>query len=639
MKASTGRRPHPHSLHGSQAQCCPPLLQTLAPLGTALNSNAFFSLTAIAAATLLTGCASSGTATETVTNPYSATGSSTLGDLQVSTMRVFGDSYSDTAYTSAIGTINWSEQLQANGLVSENLNYAVGGASATSGGTESTFEKQLATAMTGKAIADGDLTVVYLGYNDIGNSGSADNLVTASADYLTGINQLIAAGAADDNRRIFVTQIHNWSRNPNVADSTSGQVTTWNTMVAGIANTHANIIAVDLYTAFERIYATPEAYGFANVTTADASRSSIDTLYFNGNHFGSLGQQVITSVYQHYLTRGWDWANSVSAGTDSAAQLNADIDDGTLVLGSGFGKTTGPSLQYGFRLLPLGVKETNALSSSGSQTSQVFRPFSETSAFSQSAPSGLALDFGWGTSEKPSDTRIGVALFQYQQSTELASAQDHQSRQYTSNALSAYVHRPFAGGIFSSQVSHLNLDFTNQSQDDLVNLNLTNVNTGDTWSMVNKLRFPMRSGGLSITPWISLTGQTHNLDAAQFSSLYTSDVTYSSTRMNELLSGLGVDIQSSPLFLNGGAQLQFGGSLNHRSSLYRDAITVFMEEANTAGFVQSEVIQSEKINSTLLSLQANMLLNKRVRFSATYGAELQDVKDTSSLAILAHFSY
>ena len=603
-----------------------------------MNSKAFFSLTAIAAAALLTGCASSGSSTATVTNPYSATGSSTLGEVQVSTMRVFGDSYSDPDYTSTLGSINWAEQLQANGLVSENLNYAIGGARASSGEVRS-FDQQIDTALSGTAIADGDLTVVYLGHNDIGRTGSPDNLVNSSADYLTGINELIAAGAADENRRIFVTQIHDWSRNPGVADSTASQVITWNTMIAGIANTHTNVIAVDMYTAFERIFTDPETYGFANVTTADSSRSSIDTLFTDSTHFGSLGQQVISNVYQHYLTRGWDWANSVSAGTDSAAQLNEDIDDGTLVLGTSFGNTTGQALQYGFRLLPLGVKETNALSQSSSQTSQVFRPFSEQSAFSQSTPSGLALDFGLGTSEKPSDARIGVALFQYQQSTDLASAQDHQSRQYTSNALSAYAHQPFAGGILSSHVSHLNLDFTNQSQDDLVNLNLTNENTGDTWSMANKLRYPMRSGGFSITPWVSMTAQTHNLDAAQFSSLYTSDVKYSSSRMNELLTGLGVDIQSSPVFLNGGAQVQFGGSLNHTSSLYRDAITVSMEESNTAGFVQSEVFESEKINSTLLSLQANVLLNKRVRISATYGTQLQDVKDTSSLAVLAHFSY
>ncbi len=604
-----------------------------------MNSNASFSLSAIAAAAvLLTGCASSGSSTPTVTNPYSATGSSTLGEVHVNTMRVFGDSYSDPSYTSSLGTINWAAQLKARSLVTENLNYALGGARASTGEVRS-FDQQINKALSGAAIADGDLTVVYLGHNDIGRTGSPDNLATSSADYQTGISRLTAAGAANDNRRIFVTQLHDWSRGPGVSDGTRGQVEAWNTMLAGIANANTNIVAVDMFTAFERVFATPEAYGFANVTTADSSRSAIDTLYHDSTHFGSRGQEIITRVYQHYLTRGWDWANSVSAGTDSAAQLNADIDAGTLVLGNSFGGSAGRSLQYGFRLLPLGVTEINALKPSSSQTSQVFRPFSQQASFSQSAPSGLALDFSLGTSEKPSDARVGLAVLQYQDATTLASAQDHQSRQYTSNALSAYWHQPLAGWTFSAQVSHLNLGFSNQSQDDLVNLNLTNKSSGETWSMVNKLRYPMRSGGLSITPWVSLTGQTHSLDAAQFSSLYTSDVKYSSSRMNELLSGVGFDVQSSPVFLNGGAQVQFGGSLNHTSSLYRDAIKVSMEESNTAGFVQSEIFQSEKINATLLSLQANLLLNRQVRLSATYGAKLQDMKDTSSLAVLAHFSY
>ena len=68
-----------------------------------MNSNAFFSFTAIAAAVLLTGCASSGSSAPTVTNPYSATGSSTLGEVHVNTMRVFGDSYSDPSFTGSLG--------------------------------------------------------------------------------------------------------------------------------------------------------------------------------------------------------------------------------------------------------------------------------------------------------------------------------------------------------------------------------------------------------------------------------------------------------------------------------------------------------------------------------------------------------
>ena len=598
-----------------------------------MNTNTAFSLSTIAAAVLLTGCASSGSSAPAVTNPYSATGSSTLGEVHVNTMRVFGDSYSDPSFTGSLGTINWSQQLQARGLVTENKNYALGGARASTGEVRA-FDQQINKALSGTAIADGDLTVVYLGHNDIGRTGSPDNLATASADYQTGISRLTAAGAANDNRRIFVTQLHDWSRGPGVSDGTRGQVEAWNTMLAGIANANANIIAVDMFTAFERVFAAPEAYGFTNVTTADSSRSSTDTLYHDSSHFGDRGQEIITRVYQHYLTRGWDWANGVSAGSESASRLNQDIDEGTLVLGLAGDQ----SLRYGFRLLPLGVSTTNAFSQR-TTASNVFRPFSNVSSFGQTAPSGLALDVGLGTDARPNAGRVGVALFQYEQPESLTSGQDRQARKYTSNALSMYWHQPVAGLMFSSQLSHLNLNLESQAQDALVNLNLQNQSGADTWSLENKLRYPLRSAGFDVTPWVSFTGQSHQLDSAQYQSLYTTDVRFSSNRMSELLTGVGVDIQSAPVYLNGRTKLQFGGSLNHLSSLYRDAIRVSMEEAGSLGLVQSEVFQSPKINRTQLSLQASLDLAKQVQLKATYGAQLQDVKSTSSLALLAHFHY
>ena len=598
-----------------------------------------FALTTLAAA-LLTGCASSGGSSASgVSSPFSADGSSALGSVHVNTMRVFGDSYSDPSYTGSIGTSNWSQLLVGKGLATTNKNYAIGGARASSGEVRA-FDQQLNTALgSGGAIADGDLTVVYLGHNDIGRTGSPDGLVNATTGYKAGISRLVAAGAANDNRRIFVTQLSNWGRAPGVSDGTDHQVRAWNTMLAGIANENANIIAVDMYTPFERVFANPTAYGFNNVTTAGGSSSASSALFYDTIHYGSRGQEIISRVYQHYLTRGWDWANSVSAGADASAQLSADIDAGTLVLGYSLGNRAERALQSGFRLLPLGVTETNPLSPSTSQASQVFRPFSQQVSFSQSAPSGLALDFGLGNGEKANEGRLGMAVFQYQQAKSLASAQDRQARQYTSNALSAYWHQPMAGLMFSAQMSHLNLAFANQSQDEFVNLNLQNESKGDTWSMVNKLRYPMQSGGVSITPWVSLTGQSHNLDAAQLSSLYTTDVKYGSTRMNELLSSVGFDVQTSPFYLGGGKKLQLGGSLHHTSSLYRDAITVSMEEAGSPGVVQSEVFQSSRINRTQLALQATLDVAKQIQLRATYGTQLQNVNDTSSLLLLATFRY
>ncbi|AOW12669.1 hypothetical protein LPB72_16715 [Hydrogenophaga crassostreae] len=599
-----------------------------------MNHTTTFALTTLAAA-LLTGCASSGgSGVSAVSSPFSSDGGSALGSVHVNTMRVFGDSYSDPSFTGSLGTINWSQQLQARGLVQENDNFAIGGARASSGEVRA-FDQQINKALSrNKPIADGDLTVVYLGHNDIGRTGSPDGLVKATAGYQTGIARLVAAGAAEDNRRIFVTQLSNWGRSPGVSDGTDGQVRMWNSVLEGIANGNKNIIAVDMYTPFERVFADPKAYGFTNVTTASPSRAAIDALYQDEIHFGSRGQEIITRVYQHYLTRGWDWANSITAGAQASEQINKDIDDGTLVLGL----AGQHNLKYGFRLLPLGMSESNALTLRP-QTSTVFRPFASSTAFEQSGPSGLALDTGLGSEAKPDGGRIGVAVYQYQQTNGLDAAQERYGRTYTANALSLFWHQPINDLSFSSKLSHLNLQFDSQARDDMVNLSLQNRSTGDTWSLENTLRYPLTSTGWDFTPWVSFTGQTHNLNSANVKSLYTTDVRYGSNQMRELLTGLGIDVQSKPIYLSGGKTLRWGGSLNHVTSLYRDAIRVSMEELGTPGLVQTEEFASPHINRTQLALQATLDVAKQVQLRATYGTQLQNTKDTSNVMLLASFRY
>lgn len=599
-----------------------------------MNDKTLFALTAIAAA-LLTGCASSGgSGASPVSSPFSADGSSALGAVHVNTMRVFGDSYSDPSFTRSIGTINWSQQLQARGLVVRNDNFAIGGARAATGEVRA-FDQQINTALgRNNPIADGDLTVVYLGHNDIGRTGSPDGLAKATAGYKEGLARLIAAGAANENRRIFVTQLSNWGRAPGVSDGTDHQVRAWNTMLAGIANENANIVAVDMYTPFERVFADPGAFGFTNVTTASPSRGAIDALFQDAIHYGSRGQEIITRVYQHYLTRGWDWANSVSAGAAASAQLSKDIDDGTLVLGLAGQQ----SLKYGFRLLPLGMNDPKSFALRPS-ASKVFRPFESSAAFDQSGPSGLALDAALGSEAKPSAGRVGVAVYQNQQNESLASAQDHYGRSYTANALSLYWHQPVDKLNFSSKLSHLNLQFDSHAQDDMVNLSLRNRSNGDTWSLENTLRYPLTSAGWDFTPWVSLTGQTHQLNAANVRSLYTTDVRYGSSHMSELLTSLGLDVQSKPIYLGGGKKLQLGGSLNHVTSLYRDPIRVSMEETGSPGLVQSEVFQSPRINRTQLALQASLDIARQIQLRATFGTQLQNANDTSTLLLAANFRY
>lgn len=598
-----------------------------------MKSHHALSAMTLAVTALITGCASSGGSTPSVANPYSSSGGSSLGEVHVNTMRVFGDSYSDPRFTNSIGTINWATQMQGRGTVTKSDIYALGGARASYGEARA-FDKQIDNWQSrGSAISDGDLTVVYLGHNDMGRNGSPDNnLTNAKKGYSDGVARLIAAGAAADNRRLFVTQLHDWGRGPGVSSLASQQVIGWNNYIASVANATPNVIAVDMYTVFQRVFNEPGKFGFNNVSTANPSRSAVDTLYHDATHFGNRGQDIITRVYQHYLTRGWDWANSVSAGADSAGRINQDIDNGTLVLSMAEQKT----LQPGFRLLPLGLREGDAFQFNA-RNSRVFQPFAQTPQ--GSAPTGLAFDMRVGSADNAQSSRMGIAVFQQDQAKYLSTTEMRNSKQYTSDAVSLYWNKPVSGWVMSSQVSHLDLSFSSHAQDGLVRRTLENRQRGSTWSFENKMRYPMRGDFFSVTPWVSLTNQSHSLDPALTSTLYTTDVLFSSNRVNEWLSGIGVDLQTDPISLSGQRKLRFGGSLHHTSSLSRDTVTVSMRESGSPNVVQREIFPLSKVERTQLGLQATMDVARHLQFSATYGAQLQDVRKTQSVVFKANLRF
>lgn len=598
-----------------------------------MKSHHALSAMTLAVTALITGCASSGGSTPSVANPYSSSGGSSLGEVHVNTMRVFGDSYSDPNFTNSIGTINWATQMQGRGTVTKSDIYAIGGARASYGEARA-FDKQIDNWKSrGSAIADRDLTVVYLGHNDMGRNGSPDNnLTNAKKGYSDGVARLIAAGAAADNRRLFVTQLHDWGRGPGVSSLASKQVIGWNNYIASVANATPNVIAVDMYTVFQRVFSEPAKFGFTNVSTANPSRSAVDTLYHDATHFGNRGQDIITRVYQHYLTRGWDWANSVSAGADSAGRINQDIDNGTLVLSMAEQKT----LQPGFRLLPLGLREGDAFQFNA-RNSRVFQPFAQTQQ--GTAPTGLAFDMRVGSADNAQSSRLGIAVFQQDQTRYLSTSALRNSKQYTSDAVSLYWNKPVAGWVMSSQFSHLDLAFASHAQDSLVRRTLENRQSGSTWSFENKMRYPMRGESFSVTPWVSLTNQSHSLDPALTSTLYTTDVLFSSNRVNEWLSGVGVDLQTDPISLSGQRKLRFGGSLHHVSSLSRDTVTVSMRESGSPGVVQREIFPLSKVERTQLGLQATMDVARHLQFSATYGAQLQDVRNTQSVVLKANLRF
>ncbi len=593
---------------------------------------------------VLAGCSSTGSGSGSkaaTSNPFEIKdGDKTK--MQISTLRAFGDSYTDINFTTATQrTSNWTTELTRQVPTNVLLNFAIGGSRAGSRSAKSLIGQLNAMVAQGRQnFADRDLTIVYLGYNDINKKGSSNNLEWARQGYDEGVGRLLEMGAADDNRRLFLTQLHNWSRSPGVQPGTHGQVLFWNQYIAALANEHKNVIAVDLYTPFERVFTNPSAYGFANVSTANAGRSAVDTLYHDQTHFGTRGQQIIARVYAHYLTRGWDWANTLSAGAESANQLNKDIDSGTLTLFNGKAKT----INGNWNLIALGnpgqAQNQPITTVKATATNLNDRNLPRADFGQSQSPYGLALDFSaGGTGNADKAARYGFAFSQASSRRKVSSHEERNQNMLNGNASTFYWHQPAAAGfLVSTQLSRHDLEYTNSASDDILSRTVSNSGEGKIWSFETKLRRPMSNNQMLFTPWVSLSSMRQSMSAYDAQTLYTVDTRYQMNALNDTYAGIGFDVQSHPMLIGRGMELTLGGGLSHTSSLSRTDAKISMTEIER-NFTQSETIARDRIERTRLGFNADLAVSRNFSLSATYATHLQDVKGTQAIRLSANYSF
>ncbi len=602
----------------------------------------------------LTGCASSGNSADAVSpealarNPFAMPGATSFDDVRIKTLRVYGDSYSALDYTDTRGTINWATELGKRGRAERVDNYAIGGARAASGRTNS-FDRQInASLQSNNPVGSGDalnadLAVIYLGYNDIGRHGSSNGLRSARAGYFDGINTLIKAGATNGNNRIFLTQIHDWSRNPRNDPNTASQVVMWNDFVAAQANANPNIVAVDLFTVFNRVYDNPSRFGLVNVDTVDYARSPIDALYFDSQHFGNRGQDIISRTFEHYITRGWEWASSINAGAEAALRLNQDIDNRVLL----FNHSSNKQPQSGFAVHALGGLEHEA-----------YRPARHDMSFASTLPTRA--DFsnqfnlsggdtrGFALSYRPEQRmgggahRFGVAINTSQTPRYFNERYTPLSQKSDFNATTMFWHKAVRGFDFTTQASFLRTKFDSYKYDDLLDLRVANAGAGSTWSFEQRLRHSTRHGNMTVSPWVSLTHLTHKLDAQTAQSLYTTDVRYSATQASEWLSGFGLDMRSDPIDLGKRRSITLGAGISHVASLKRDAVGVTMQETGgygAHGAVQREMFARARINRTQIGLNALVALTPSLNIQAAYATDAGDLRQGQRVSLQAHMKF
>lgn len=528
-----------------------------------------------------------------VANPFAIDGATSVNQVRVDDLRVFGDSYSVPSWQ---GNRSWPAILRNGGTARNVANYAIAGARAAAG-ANSAFGRQIDTwQASGSAIGNGDLTVAYFGYNDVGN-----DLEAARSGYRSGVDRLVSAGAASDGRRLFVTQIHDWSRNPSVDDGFAQGVRDWNSFVAGVANGNSRIVAVDLFTVFERIFQNPTAYGFTNVSTVDAANSDSDALFFDGFHFGDRGQDVIARVYRHYLTRGWDWANNIAAGENAAARLRQDLDSNRLVLQ--LAETGASSRRPGFAVFPIGSAGGDAGLADDARRGPVDPGRASFAAAygGRQAAGGIALAYRLDPA-----TTLGLAIARYDSSRgsgERAASLQHDD---SSDGLALYWQRDGSGLSATTRFSYLEHAFADRLHDEILGQSGVSRHDGTSWSLDQRISRPVRAADATLIPWASLAYQQHDIAPYSAASLYTSDLRFGRASVSDVLGAVGLDIRRDPIELAAGRHLWLSAGMSMTTSLHRDDAEVEISEAAVPGVTQRETIQRDRVERFDLSLAATL---------------------------------
>ena len=272
-----------------------------------------------------------------VPNPYAASTSPT--DLLIPRLIVFGDSYSSV--NTAVGYWKWSTQLYYDTHQAIALDdMAVGGSTGGNYGspTNDTFSAQVSRFLSTHTARDGDLTMVYFGYNDMTRSviqKSFPGIPKILGDYTAALNRLVAAGFARGNRYLLVIAPHDWSRVPRftgpdkaLAPAVHRNILAWNAGIARLAMNNPNIVAIDLYTAMECVFKQMTEFGFTDVTQQLTKRKLAEQFLYNYKdryHFGAHGHRLIRQVIEYYLTRGWDWATTTKDPTMAQKQFVATM--------------------------------------------------------------------------------------------------------------------------------------------------------------------------------------------------------------------------------------------------------------------------------------------------------------------------
>ncbi len=576
----------------------------------------------------------------TTANPYASFASDTPNKL--GTLHVFGDSYSDiNSWTRTCGNGGaiancvpkgqmWSERLVASAPGSALNSYARDGASALDGGVyggaTNDFKTQVDQFTAGASLGANDLTVVYMGYNDVNaRSDQAPSIV----DYQAQVQRLIDSGATGAERRLFLTLLHDFGATPHDAGNVKTPRTlTMNQGIIDTVNGKANVVAVDMFTVFNRIAADPARYGLTNTTDVAGPGDDLDTfLYADDRHFSARGQELVAEVYNHYLTRGWDLANTLQGSAANQDQLNSDVDNRLAELAAlDVGKT-------GFASFFVGDDEAAALGGYDVEMGDPSRSGFAQLAQSDRANAGIGLNYAIDET-----TRMGVVMSRYGSDDSYEAGATATRLDTESDAVSLYVDTKLGRFDLRTKASYANDTHEKATFDAVVGESNSARHGGRTMSLAQTASTAVRVPNAWLQPWVNITYTQQEIDGYTISNPYVSDLTYSGDSFSDTVASLGLNATADRIALGSRAGLTFTGGFDYTRALQMEDYEVTIREAALKGLKQTETVERDGVDSFGLRLGSVLDMGESLSLSADYALTKQ-LGVATDHAITARFNY
>ena len=547
-------------------------------------------------------------------NPYVLAGASNVGDVQVDRTFVFGDSYSATQHGGVDGWINF---LKRDGKTKNFTNFAIGGARARST-VKKSFDAQINAFKNQDKKPNGrDLTVAYFGYNDL---GARNTLQSSFDDYKTGLNQLRNLGVTNKNQRLFVTLLHDWGRNPAIDDSLRSKALDWNKKIIAYVNNHDRVVAVDMFTPFERIFKNPGKFGFTNVTSADPGKADSTALFADGAHFGKRGQKIISQIYSYYLTRGWDFSNNLAAGSAATAKLNQDLDKGLVF---SLADKSEP-----LRFFQLGEGDSAPLEGKTEGMRTDFRTHFAEGENNGGIGMAYALNEGFD---------IGVTLSRYDVANDIEKQLATNEARVEQKAVSFYGQTKFDSGDFGqwqsrTRVTWAENEHLNLSQDTLLGSRNRARTEGQSFVAQETVSGMMRGDGFWLQPWADVTYSEQQIDGYRIANDYLGDTIYGGNEASELWTSIGLAARLDSFEITNDHNLDFTARAAYARSLYREDYAINVREIGLLD--QSSVEEIKRGNAEILTFGlAGTLKNETgLEINGNYDLQLdQNQNDNHSI--------